>query len=164
MSEVDLFNAIYDDDLEALKRCSKKYGVNIDHNQETPLIYAVMMEKERLVDWLLGQGADMYARNIFEDTAFHLAAKKGYLEMVKMFCEYGVDMDMVGQEGFTALNYAVKFGFDEVAEFLIKQGASLNVPDDVFKETPLDLIRKRNKTNLLALARVARTNDKLTGG
>lgn len=54
-------------------------------------------------------------------------------------------MDFLGQEGFTALNYAIKFCHDEVAEYLIRKGASLDIADDVFHQTAMDLIVKKIK-------------------
>jgi ankyrin repeat protein len=146
MSKADVFHAIYYDDIDALKKLSGEYSFDFFSDgafPETPLIYAVMMKKDRLVDFILNKKADMYARNIFGDTAFHLAAKKGFLEIVKSFCEHGVSIDVVGQDGFTSLNYAINFGFDNVAAYLIEHGASLNISDNIFHKTPLDRIREK---------------------
>jgi ankyrin repeat protein len=151
-SEVEVFHAIYYDNLVALEETTNRHGIEtLNGNGETPLIYAVMMEKSRLVQWLLDHGANMYAKNIFGDTAFHLAAKKGYPKIVKLFCDHSIDLDIVGDEENTALNYAVTFCHDEVAEYLIEQGASLKIPDNIFNKTPLDRIREKKKDSLLAL-------------
>ncbi|GHT87935.1 hypothetical protein AGMMS49960_05540 [Betaproteobacteria bacterium] len=140
----EVFHAIYHDDLTALDASIKKYGTEvIISEEETPLIYAVMMVKPRLVQCLLEHGANMYARNISNDTAFHLAASKGHLDIVKLFCDHGIDLNIVGDEENTALNYAVTFCHDEIAEYLIGQGASLEIPDNIFNKTPLDRIREK---------------------
>jgi ankyrin repeat protein len=151
-NSVEVFHAIFYDDLVALEKAINRHGIEtLCGNEETPLIYAVMMEKPRLVQWLIEHGANMYAKNIFGDTAFHLAAKKGYSEIVKSFCDHSIDLDIVGDEENTALNYAVTFGHDEVAAYLIEQGASLKIPDNIFNKTPLDRIREKKKDSLLAL-------------
>lgn len=91
-----MFRAICHNDISALEVAVKKYGINIFDNfeedeiidaskGETPLIHAVLWEKLDLVKWLIENGANKYITNIFDDTAFHLAAKKGYLDIVKFF-------------------------------------------------------------------------------
>lgn len=152
--EVIIFHAIYNDDLTALGKALERFDINYyqeDSFGETPLIYAVMMEKDRIVEWLLDHGADMYSKNIFDDTAFHLAAKKGYFPMVRSFCEHGIMIDVVGQEGFTALNYAVWRDHNEIAAYLIEQGASLDIPDAFFNKTPFDQIKDKGDKELLSL-------------
>jgi ankyrin repeat protein len=151
-NEIEVFHAIYNDDLVALEKATNRNGIEtLNGDEETPLIYSVMMEKPRLAQWLLEHGANMYAKNIFGDTAFHLSAKKGYLEIVKYFCNHNIDLDIVGDEENTALNYAVTFSHDEVAKYLIEQGASLKIPDNIFNKTPLDRIREKKINSLLAL-------------
>ena len=151
--DVAIFHAIYNDDLVALEKELTRFNINfyIDQFGETPLLYAVMMEKYRMVDCLLDHGADMYIKNIFGDTAFHLAAKSGYFDMVRSFCAHNIMIDVVGQEGFTALNYAVWLDFTNIAKFLIERGASLNIPDDVAHKTPLDRIKEKGNNELLSL-------------
>lgn len=148
--QVELFHAIFYDDIKRIGKAVEKYGINaVNHDMETPLIYAVMMEKCQIVNWLLAHGADMYLRNIFGDTAFHLAAKKGLLDIVDSFCVREIQLDILGDEGYTALNYAVTFDHDNVAKLLIKKGASLAIADDLFHKTPLDRILEKGKSNLL---------------
>jgi ankyrin repeat protein len=154
MKRENIFSAIRNDDTAFMEQWSKEFDVNFSDNDDfdvTPLIYASMGNNAVAAKWLLDNGADMYAQNIFDDTAFHMAAKKGFLDIVKSFCEHGVNIDVVGQEGFTSLNYAVNFEFDDVAAYLIGRGASIDIPDDVFHKTPLDRIREKKKYDLLAL-------------
>ncbi|RUS67839.1 hypothetical protein CUZ56_00319 [Saezia sanguinis] len=147
-----IFNLIYNEDIPGIELWSKSNNINIyseDYFERTPLIYAVNMEKSLIVEWLLEHGADMYSRNIFDDTAFHLAAKKGLIFIVKNFCRLGYEIDTLGQDDMTGLNYAIQWDHDEVAAYLISQGASLSIPDSVFKLNAKDRIIKKNKIFLL---------------
>ncbi len=145
---VELFHAIFYDDINRLCKAAERDGVNtVNDNMETPLIYAVMMEKSHIVSWLLAHGADMYSRDIFGDTAFHLAAKKGLLDIVNYFCIYKIQIDILGDEGLTALNYAVIFDHNDVASLLVKKGASLTIADNLFHKTPLDRILEKGQSS-----------------
>lgn len=148
---VNLFNAIFDNDLTALIKFEKIYGLKLvlDSWDETPLIYAVKQERPALVKWMLHKGANIYFRNMFGDTAFHLAVKFGNLEMVRYFDECKTDWDTAGQEGFTALNYAVSRSYVDIAKFLIQKNASLDIQDEVFHMTPRQIILAKNNIQLI---------------
>ncbi|MHA3962103.1 MAG: ankyrin repeat domain-containing protein [Candidatus Thorarchaeota archaeon SMTZ1-45] len=54
-----------------------------------------------------------------KDSALHLASSRGHLEIVRMLLDAGVDPTIQiegaeGEEGMTALSYAVREGHDEI--------------------------------------------------
>jgi ankyrin repeat protein len=64
--------------------------------------------------------------------------QKNALEAAKMLVQLGVDVNAVGENGWTALHGAAYTGADAIAQFLIEKGAKLNVKD-VFEQTPLSI-------------------------
>lgn len=57
------------------------------------------------------------------DHLLHIASQRGDLRTVQLLVEAGVKIDQTGDMGCTALHYARMNGHDEVAAFLVDQGA-----------------------------------------
>ena len=81
---------------------------------------------------LLQAGAHTHPENWLGDTALHLAAKHGSVEMVQLLIDHGAELNAVGQEGFTAINYAMQFGQHTSAQALAQAGAVLDDADALF--------------------------------
>lgn len=62
-------------------------------------------------------------RNIEGETALHLAARSGRLEIVKILLKNGADVHQTTSTGWTPLHYAACCGEFQTAKYLIKQGA-----------------------------------------
>src|SRR5215467_1891376 len=60
------------------------------------------------------------------------------IETVKLLVEHGVDINAVGQYGWTALHQASYQGLTDVIEFLVSKGADINQMDS-FGQTPLSI-------------------------
>lgn len=58
------------------------------------------------------------------DTALHVAAKYGDLELTKTLIEYGADVNAVGFFSQTPLHYAAHHNFPELITYLLKSGAA----------------------------------------
>lgn len=146
----EIFMAIYNNNIEKLSKLIKLHGTEaLNFFEETPLIYATMIEKSQAIDILLNNNANMYSKNYLGETAFHLASKKGLIDIVKIFCNHNINLDIRSQEGFTALCYAAFFKKYEVAEYLIKKGASLFIPEEVTNKNAYDLITTGSNSNLI---------------
>jgi len=80
----------------------------------------------------LAAGADVNAKDKWEETPLHLARTK---EIVELLIAKGADVNAKDKYGRTPLHYAVD---REIAELLIANGANVNAKDGD-GETPLDL-------------------------
>ena len=91
-----------------------------------------------LTKYLVEDGTDVNAKNIYRWTALILASKNGHLEIVKYLVENGVDLNSNGGlDNETALMLASKNGHLEIVKCLVENGANLNA------------INKRNYTALV---------------
>lgn len=89
--------------------------------------------------------------------ALVMAAEEGKSEMIQYLLDHGADINEIGIEHPTdprykedmgsALHRAVNAGHRDIVEYLIKQGASLNLKDEMGR-TPLDLARTRKDESI----------------
>ncbi len=76
------------------------------------------------------------------------AASNGNLDIVKYLLQNGADINNMNPVGHTALNRAVFFGNEEMAHFLIAQGADVAKTDDRFMLPPLIAAIRKNRNEL----------------
>ncbi|KAI9476151.1 MAG: kinase-like domain-containing protein [Benjaminiella poitrasii] len=65
-----------------------------------------------------------------------VAAGDGQLDRVRELIDNGMDINSRDQFGYTAMHAAVSYNQREIAEYLIKEGANVNI-EDFEKDTPL---------------------------
>ncbi|KAL0953942.1 hypothetical protein HGRIS_005104 [Hohenbuehelia grisea] len=89
----------------------------------SPLIEAIHRNHEDVVWLLLKYNADINRRGEDGNPAVHLAARLGYLTIVRLLLDYrGADIDLIGGSGRPAYWYAAEAGNKEI-ETLLKQHA-----------------------------------------
>ena len=79
---------------------------------------------------LLGEGADVDAKNNQGDTALLLAAKSGKIDTAKLLIEKGANLEAKNNVGETALIAACTSGHAEIAQLLVEKGAATDAGDD----------------------------------
>ncbi|MGO8758220.1 MAG: ankyrin repeat domain-containing protein [Terracidiphilus sp.] len=79
---------------------------------------------------LLGQGANIDAKNNQGDAPLLLAAKSGKADIVKLLIEKGADIEAKNNKGDTALIAACMVGHADVARVLVEKGASIDARDE----------------------------------
>nr|XP_018904892.1 PREDICTED: uncharacterized protein LOC109035644 [Bemisia tabaci] len=108
----------------------------------TPLSAAIQSRRFDMVSRLLDLGADIQLRISDlhpEDTYLHRAASCGCVDMIILFIEKGIDVNVRNGYAETPLHSAVRFGEAEAVSALLVNGADVNAGAcSVFKELPPD--------------------------
>jgi hypothetical protein len=79
---------------------------------------------------LLGQGADVDAKNNQGDTPLMLATKSGKIDTAKLLIEKGANLEAKNNVGETALIAACTAGHADIAQLLVEKGAATDARDD----------------------------------
>jgi ankyrin repeat protein len=121
----------------------------VDFTGQTPFFRAALAGDLNLMNLLLYRGADPNTPTLAGTTALMAAAgvnwmegqtftesKESLLDAVKLCLEKGADVNAKNSMGITAVIGAANRGSDAILEFLVKQGARLNVKDNEGR-TPL---------------------------
>jgi len=122
---------------------SKGAQVNIaDLYGMTPLHKAAAFNEKAIAEMLMAHGADPLVfgakYGVIQMAPIHLAAESGYTDLVKLFLDHGVDVNLAtrGKNQVTPLHIAAAKGRADVVELLLKSGAQVNARDTNGK-TPL---------------------------
>lgn len=104
-------------------------NIIVEDSIKSPLINALLNDKDEDVLRLLEQGADV--NTVFKDnksttTALMEAARYHHVESAKSLLLHGADTEVINEDGETALFLACKSGCFEIAEVLIQYGANVN--------------------------------------
>lgn len=70
------------------------------------------------------------------DHLLHISAQRGDLATVEQLLRAGVDVNLTGDMGCTALHYAMQKGNERLADLLLAHGASTSIHND-FGELPI---------------------------
>ena len=93
------------------------YGIYIDNVPCAPLYFVTSKEIAKL---LLDNGADVNMQDrMWGRTALIYAAKRGDLETVELYLQYGAHVTTTDMFGDTALSYAIQRGYTKIAKLLI---------------------------------------------
>jgi ankyrin repeat protein len=125
----------------------------VDFTGQTPFLTAALAGDVTVMRLLLEHGADPHIATIHGTTALMAAAgvnwvvsqsftesPEALLEAVKLCHELGLDVNAANSMGITAVMGAANRGSDDIIEFLVANGARLDVTDNEGR-TPLDWAR-----------------------
>ena len=155
-----MYKGILDGDLETVQYYLDQ-GVNPnarEHQNHTPLHWAVSNNKPDIAKLLIDRGADIDARYDYDGhTVWHIAVQHDSKDMAELLIEQGANIYATDNFGNNALHFALNkpnvsyyFGMVltthtpsiEVIELLIAQGVDVNASNNA-GETPLELARVR---------------------
>jgi ankyrin repeat protein len=108
----------------------------------TPLHKAAAFNEKAIAEMLMAYDADPLVfgakYGVIQMAPIHLAAESGYTDLVELFLDYGVDVNLTtrGKNRVTPLHIAAAKGRADVVELLLKSGAQVNARD-AKGETPL---------------------------
>ncbi|MCE5237172.1 ankyrin repeat domain-containing protein [bacterium] len=106
-----------------------EHGANANPKGGAPLFAAVSGSRDSAVRYLVAHGAKLnqhkdfgYSSEVSDDTPLKVAVDKGDLQMCKLLLDLGADVNYA-PNGETALWWAQRDGYDDIASLLRKQGA-----------------------------------------
>lgn len=105
----------------------------------------------------------IYERHhITKDTPLHLAARKGFLDIVELLIQAGAFVNIPNREGHFPIHLAAAAGKTEVVKLLLAARSRRNPKDKPDKNTPLHLAcsKGHNAIVKLLLAKGAKVNHK----
>jgi hypothetical protein len=93
------------------------------HAQRSLLEAVETGQNEGVLHFLIYQGADVEGRDEMGETALMKAARKGYIETIKLLLTHGAKVNAKNAAGETALSLALRAGRKDIAEVLRRSGA-----------------------------------------
>lgn len=116
-----------------LKAEVKKQGIDVDQARREE--ERVMLQDAMTV--LAGSGSLVPHPNT-QATALHVAAAKGYIEVLKVLLKCGIDVDSRDSDGWTAFHAAAHWGQEEACSLLAEHMCDMSAVNNV-GQTPLDV-------------------------
>lgn len=93
-------------------------GAEINKTGWTPLHYAAFVGKNDIVKLLLDKSAYIDAESPNKTTPIMMAARAGHILTVKLLLDEGADATLKNDQGMTAIDFANKYEFKDIAEGL----------------------------------------------
>jgi len=118
--------------------CDK--GAALDTSNEiglTYLHYTSLLDTSDIAEILINKGVSLDSHKS-RTTALTLACENGRDKIVRLLCEAGAGLDLVGYRGATGLHYASARGFSKIVQLLCDYGATLD-QENYDRETPVEL-------------------------
>ncbi|XP_075996882.1 protein phosphatase 1 regulatory subunit 12A isoform X2 [Genypterus blacodes] len=116
-----------------LKGEIKKQGIDVDKARK---------EEERIMlqdaTAVLAGGGTLTPHPNTKATALHVAATKGYIEVLKVLLQCRIDVDSRDTDGWTSLHAAAHWGQEEVCSLLVDNMCDMTAVSNV-GQTPLDV-------------------------
>ncbi|XP_026057908.1 protein phosphatase 1 regulatory subunit 12A-like isoform X1 [Carassius auratus] len=125
-----------------LKAEIKKQGIDVDQARREE--ERVMLQDAMAV---LAGSASLVPHPNTQATALHVAAAKGYIEVLKVLLKCGIDVDSRDSDGWTAFHAAAHWGQEEACNLLAEHMCDLNAVNNV-GQTPLDVADENIADNL----------------
>jgi ankyrin repeat protein len=102
-------------------------GQALQNEQELELLGAARTGNAEKVNDLLSRNANISAMDSCKQTPLHLATAGNHGAVVKLLCDYGMDINSEKTHGKTPLILAVDSGNEVMVEMLIELGADVNL-------------------------------------
>ncbi|KAM4572835.1 protein phosphatase 1 regulatory subunit 12A isoform 3-T3 [Odontesthes bonariensis] len=116
-----------------LKAEIKKQGIDVDKARKEE--ERIMLQDAMAV---LEGGGTLTPHPNTKATALHIAAAKGYIEVLKVLLQCGVDVDSTDTDGWTPLHAAAHWGQEEVCTLLTDNMCDMGAVN-IVGQTPLDV-------------------------
>lgn len=121
MTEKSIYNAIQRNDVVLIKQLLKE-DLNLEQRnskEETPLMYAVYLERNAIAKILIEGGANVNAQDKVLNSPFLYAGAAGNIEIVQLSLKHGADFNVFNRYNGSALIPAAEKGHIEVVKLLV---------------------------------------------
>lgn len=95
-----------------------EHGAEVNKTGWTPLHYAAFVGNNDIVKLLLDKSAYIDAESPNKTTPIMMAARAGHILTVKLLLDEGADATLRNDLGMTAIDFARKYEFEDIAEGL----------------------------------------------
>ena len=102
------------------------------------------------VEVLLQRGADINFKDKLGRSALHLAAGRGWTDVIRLLWSKAADIDEETEDSMTPLHLAALNGHTDVASFLLSKNALL-IPEDKEENTPLHAAARQGHSQLVEM-------------
>ena len=120
-------------------------------SDNTPLHFTAFQNACSTSKLLIGAGCNnINSRNIAGKTPLHIAVQKNHENLVKLFFENNVDVNIQDDSGDTPLHLSVRVGNFHVSQLLIEAGCNINTRNKSHK-TPLYVAVEETHEQLITL-------------
>ena len=93
---------------------------------------AVLTEDIRLINYLYNKGLDVDAKDANLNTPLLYAIiNSASLNIIEYFCKKGASIDVKNAKNESPLLLTIRNGYDEISEYLIDNGANVNITEGV---------------------------------
>ena len=113
-----------DDTVQVIDLLKRGMDVNTsDQSGNTLLMIAARNSNASLLEFLLGNRANILKRNMYGDSAIMVAAFRGHTAVVRRLLDAGAD---IHSDGWNALHYSAYAGYTEIVRLLVDRHADLD--------------------------------------
>lgn len=122
-----------------------KKGIRLlSTGQTTPLMFACMLKSEKIVKFLLDEGADPNLKSSTGQTALIMATIRGRFKIVKLLLEYGANFNIKDNNNTRAIDIAANFlNIHSLRD--INPYPSFNIPTPLYIFQSLTLVTAQNQ-------------------
>jgi ankyrin repeat protein len=154
-----LYDAIESNYIEILKsvldHSQNAIGIMItdirDSNGNIPIHYAIKFKNTIAIQLLIESGSKIYIADENGYNSLHLAVKTKNLKIVKAVSNVVSNFDTKNKKGETALHIAINYQYNDIAGYLLEQGADPNITDNESNFTPTHYAVGWNNYEILEL-------------
>jgi ankyrin repeat protein len=130
-----------------------KLGANLNTTDlcscSSPLSDAASVGNEKIVKFLLQNGASVRETYEMGNSILHEAIKSGDLKIIKILIDYGADIFKKNNFNETLLHISIENKqWNEITKFLIEKGLDLT-EKDIFGDTPLDIATAERNNEII---------------